>query len=438
MSRTHCLRLVLGLAVLVCGIPAFTQEVTEAAVEVAAPNSGDTAWMLISSALVMLMLPGLALFYGGMVRSKNVLSSIMHSMVALGVITLQWVVLGYTLAFGPDISGVLGGLDHLFLKGITYESLSGKEPNQIPLYVFIMFQGMFAIITPALISGAIAERIKFSTYVVFIILWATVVYDPLCHWVWGGGWLGQRGALDFAGGTVVHISSGASALIFALVLGKRRGYPSGELLPHNLTMTVLGAGLLWFGWFGFNAGSALTSGASAGLAFTVTHIASAAGMIGWLLAERFHTGKASVLGGASGIVAGLVAITPAAGFVEPMWSIVIGLGAGVFCYFGVQLKHRFGYDDSLDVFGVHGVGGSWGALATGLFATVGATGLLTAGNMKQFVEQAIGVVASMGYAMVMTFVLLKILDATMGLRVTIESEERGLDQTEHGETGYNF
>ena len=424
------------LLLLTAGVPAMAQD------EPPAANPGDTAWMLMSSALVMLMLPGLALFYAGMVRGKNVLSSLMHSMVALGVMTLQWVIIGYTLAFGPDIGGVIGGLDHLFLRGMNYETLTGDAPHQYPLYVFVMFQGMFAIITPALISGAIAERIRFSAYVLFILIWGTVIYAPLCHWVWGGGWLGERGALDFAGGTVVHISSGSSALVLCYLLGKRRGYPSGEMLPHNLGMTVLGAGLLWFGWFGFNAGSALASDANAGLAFTVTHIASAAGMCGWLIAERVHTGKASVLGGASGIVAGLVAITPAAGFVEPMWAIVIGVGAGVFCYLGVQLKHSFGYDDSLDVFGVHCIGGIWGALATGLFSTVGAddspVGLLTSGQPGQFIEQIIGVVATLAFAMIGTLIIAKVIDATIGLRVSDESEEFGLDQTEHGETGYNI
>ena len=421
---------------LMSSVPAFAEEAPPG------PDPGHTAWMLVSCALVMLMLPGLALFYAGMVRGKNVLSSLMHSMVALGVMTLQWVILGYTLAFGSDVGGVIGGLEHAFLNGIEVDSLSGDAPVTIPLYVFVMFQGMFAIITPALISGAVAERVKFSTYVVFILLWGTLVYDPLCHWVWGpNGWLGALGALDFAGGTVVHISSGVSALVFCIVLGKRRGYPSAELMPHNVTMTVLGAGLLWFGWFGFNAGSALASDASAGLAFTVTHIASAAGMIGWLAAERIYAGKPSVLGGASGIVAGLVAITPAAGFVEPMWAIVIGLLAGLFCYFGVQLKHSLGYDDALDVFGVHCVGGMWGAIATGLFATIvdeGQEGFFITGSLSQLSIQVVSVVASLAFAGIVTYVLLLILDKTMGLRVTEECESFGLDQIEHGESGYNF
>ncbi len=398
-------------------------------------DTGDTAWVLVSSALVMLMLPGLALFYGGLVRKKNVLSTMMHSFVALGIITVQWVAIGYSLAFGPDIGSFVGGLKHAFLAGISVEDLSGT----IPAYVFIMFQGMFAIITPALISGALAERIKFSAYVVFIFLWATIVYDPICHWVWGdNGWLKNLGALDFAGGTVVHISSGVSALAAVIILGKRSGFPSGEMIPHNLTMALLGAGLLWFGWFGFNAGSALAAGTSAGLAFTVTHIASACGALGWLLAEKLHAGRPSALGAASGIVAGLVAITPAAGFVEPVWAMVIGLLAGMICYAAVVMKFKFGYDDSLDAFGVHGVGGTWGALATGLFATVGGTGLITGGNAGQFGVQLFSVVATAAYAFILTILLIKIIDAVIGFRVTEPEETVGIDQTIHGEAGYNF
>ena len=306
------------------------------------PDTGDTAWMLVSSALVLVMLPGLALFYGGMVRSKNVLSTSMHTFAAMAIIGVQWVAFGYSLAFGGEGS-LIGGFDNLFLKGITPESLTGT----IPTYVFVIFQGMFAIITPALISGAVAERMKFSTYCVFILLWSTLVYDPLCHWVWGsGGWLAAAGALDFAGGTVVHLSSGVSALMIALILGKRIGYPHERMTPHNLPMTLLGAGLLWFGWFGFNAGSALSSGGSAALAFTTTQTAAAAGALSWMLAEWFHAGKPSALGAASGIVAGLVVITPAAGFVTPGWALLMGLSAGLVCYGGVMMKHRFGYDDS--------------------------------------------------------------------------------------------
>jgi Amt family ammonium transporter len=397
------------------------------------PDPGDTAWMLVSSALVLVMLPGLALFYGGMVRSKNVLSTSMHTFAAMAIIGVQWVAFGYSLAFGGEGS-LIGGFDNLFLKGITPESLTGT----IPTYVFVMFQGMFAIITPALISGAVAERMKFSTYCVFILLWSTLVYDPLCHWVWGsGGWLAAAGALDFAGGTVVHLSSGVSALMIALILGKRIGYPHERMTPHNLPMTLLGAGLLWFGWFGFNAGSALSSGSSAALAFTTTQTAAAAGALSWMLAEWFHAGKPSALGAASGIVAGLVVITPAAGFVTPGWALLMGLSAGLVCYGGVMMKHRFGYDDSLDAFGVHGIGGAWGAIATGIFATVGATGLI-GGNVHQLWVQLLGVVAGGGYAIVVTLLLLFVLGKTMGLRVEKDDERMGLDQSSHSETGYNY
>ena len=397
------------------------------------PDTGDTAWMLVSSALVLVMLPGLALFYGGMVRSKNVLSTSMHTFAAMAIIGVQWVAFGYSLAFGGEGS-LIGGFDNLFLKGITPESLTGT----IPTYVFVMFQGMFAIITPALISGAVAERMKFSTYCVFILLWSTLVYDPLCHWVWGsGGWLAAAGALDFAGGTVVHLSSGVSALMIALILGKRIGYPHERMTPHNLPMTLLGAGLLWFGWFGFNAGSALSSGGSAALAFTTTQTAAAAGALSWMLAEWFHAGKPSALGAASGIVAGLVVITPAAGFVTPGWALLMGLSAGLVCYGGVMMKHRFGYDDSLDAFGVHGIGGAWGAIATGIFATVGATGLI-GGNVHQLWVQLLGVVAGGGYAIVVTLLLLFVLGKTMGLRVEKDDERMGLDQSSHSETGYNY
>lgn len=396
------------------------------------PDPGDTAWLLLSSALVMLMLPGLALFYGGMVRTKNVLSSLMHSFVALAVIGLQWVVLGYSLSFAKG-NAFLGGLDHLLLLGITPDSLTGT----VPTYAFVMFQGMFAIITPALISGALAERMKFSTYLVFILAWAVLVYDPVAHWVWGGGWLGRLGALDFAGGTVVHLSSGASALAMALLLGKRRGYPQEMFVPHNLTHTLLGAGLLWFGWFGFNAGSALAANGNAALAFTTTMVAAAAAATSWMLMEWIVLGKPSALGVASGIVAGLVAVTPAAGFVTPGWAIGIGLSAGFLCFYGVRLKYKIGCDDSLDVVGIHGIGGAWGALATGLVASVGAGSLIT-GNPGQIGVQALSVLASGGYAFVVTYVLATVLDKTMGLRVSDEQEIIGLDKELHGEVGYNL
>ncbi|APG27802.1 ammonia channel protein [Syntrophotalea acetylenivorans] len=396
-------------------------------------DTGDTAWMLISTALVLIMLPGLALFYAGMVRSKNVLSTTMHTFAAMAIIGVQWVVVGYTLAFG-GAGPFIGSLENLFLNGIGPDSLSGT----IPTYVFVMFQGMFAIITPALISGAIAERMKFSTYCVFILLWSVLVYDPLAHWVWGeGGWLLEMGALDFAGGTVVHLSSGISALVLCLFLGKRKGFPHERMAPHNLPMTLLGAGLLWFGWFGFNAGSALSAGGGAALAFTTTQTAAAAAALSWMLLEWLLAGKPSALGVASGIVAGLVTITPAAGFVTPGWAIVMGLLGGAVCYGGVMLKHKLGYDDSLDVLGIHGIGGAFGALATGVFATVGATSVLT-GDFHQLWVQFVGIAAAAAYAVGITTVLLLILKATMGLRVEHEDEIIGLDQTAHSETGYNL
>ena len=361
-------------------------------------NGADTAWVLVSAALVLLMTPALALFYGGLVRSKNVLSTFMHSFFALGLVTIQWVVIGYSLAFAPTIGGWIGGLDHMFLAGVGLEPRSGQT---IPHILFMVYQLMFAIITPALISGAFAERVKFSSYVVFTLAWTTLVYDPLCHWVWGpGGWLGARGALDFAGGTVVHLSSGISALVFALVLGPRLGYPKQKMLPHNLPMVLLGAGMLWFGWFGFNAGSALGSGGLAALALVNTHIAAGAGALAWATIEWVRHKKPSALGVASGLVAGLVAITPAAGFCGPMASVGLGLAAGVCCYLGVLAKSRFGYDDALDAFGVHGVGGALGALLVGIFAI-----RPVQGGMSQFMNQLVGVAVCAIFAFVLTYVL---------------------------------
>jgi Amt family ammonium transporter len=395
-------------------------------------NGADTAWMMVSVALVMLMTPGLALFYGGMVRTKNVLSTCMHSFFALGVMTIQWFAIGYSLSFAPDMGGgLIGGFDHIFLKGV------GLEPKgSIPHLLFMAFQMMFAIITPALISGAFAERIKFSAYVLFIVLWGTLVYDPICHWVWGpDGWLGTRGALDYAGGTVVHASSGVSALVFALVIGKRER-PSP---PHSLPLTLLGAALLWFGWFGFNAGSALAASDNAALALVNTHVAAAAAAFSWAVAEWVRQSKPTALGVASGLVAGLVVITPAAGFVSPMSALIMGLLGGVVCYAGVLFKSKAGYDDSLDAFGIHGIGGMFGALLTGVFAAEawgGKAGLLE-GNGQQLVEQAIGVAAAVVYAAVVTFVLLKALDATVGLRVTSDVEREGCDEHLHGEEGYH-
>jgi Amt family ammonium transporter len=378
------------------------------------------------------MLPGLALFNGGMVQRKNVLSSIMHSFSALGFVGLQWVVIGYSLAFAAG-NILIGDLSQFFLVGTGVDSLNGS----VPAYAFIMFQGMFAIITPALISGAVAERMKFSTYLVFILLWSLLVYDPLAHWVWGGGWLAKIGTLDFAGGLVVHLSSGISSLALVQLLGKRKGYPSEMFVPHNLTLTALGVGLLWFGWFGFNAGSALAANASAALAFTNTMVAGAAAACSWMLLEWWIAGKPSALGLASGIVAGLASVTPAAGFVTPAWAIFIGLVGGVICFYGVRVKFKLGYDDSLDVVGVHGLTGIWGPIATGLFATVGAQGLIV-GNLKTLGVQFVSVVAVGAYCYGVTYLLGFVLHKTMGLRVDEEEEIVGLDRELHGEVGYNI
>lgn len=395
-------------------------------------SAGDTSFILVSTALVMLMTPGLALFYGGMVRKKNVLSIMMYSLIAFGVVGLQWVVIGYSLAFGEG-NMLIGDLSHFMLMGITHESLS----DTIPTYVFVMFQGTFAILTPALISGAIAERMKFSAWVVFLLLWATLVYDPVAHWVWGGGWIHATGALDFAGGTVVHLSSGASALALAILLGKRKGFPGEAFVPHNLTMTLLGTALLWFGWFGFNAGSALAADSIAGLAFANTMIAACAAAFSWSVMEWMVHGKPSALGFASGAIAGLVVVTPAAGFVTPVWGLVLGLSAGVVCYYGIRIKMKFKFDDSLDVVGLHGVGGAWGAVGTGVFATVGATGLV-AGVPGLVLVQLLGVVVVALYAFVLTYIIGILIEKTIGLRVDEEQEEVGLDRELHGEVGYTI
>jgi Amt family ammonium transporter len=403
-------------------------------------SAGDTAWMLASTALVMLMGPGLALFYGGMVRRKNVLATLMHTFVILCVVSVVWVLWGYTLAFGPDRWGLIGSLRWLGLKGVG-QGPSGYAPT-VPHLVFMAFQGMFAVITPALVTGAFAERMRFSAVVLFAALWATVVYSPVAHWLWGGGWLSNLGALDFAGGTVVHINSAVAALMAALVVGRRRGFPKEPMPPHNLPMTVLGAGLLWFGWFGFNAGSALASGGLATLAFVNTNTAAASAALGWALAERLQRGKPTALGLVSGAVAGLVAITPAAGFVSPLASVPIGAVAGLLCYLAVGLKHRLGYDDSLDVLGIHGVGGLWGALATGLFARLtlnpaGADGLLM-GNPSLLLRQALASGAVVLYSALATWAVLKAVGLVVGLRVSEEHEVVGLDLSQHGESGYHF
>jgi Amt family ammonium transporter len=405
-------------------------------------DSGSTAWMLTSSALVLLMVPGLALFYGGMVRRKNILTTMLHSFVAMALIGVQWILVGYSLAFGKSHGGLIGwSWDAVALHGVVPDRLFSDKA--IPELAFVMFQGKFAIITPALISGAIAERVKFSTYMVFILMWATLVYCPLAHWVWApGGWLFEYGVLDFAGGTVVHISAGVSALVLALMIGPRRDYPHGAILPNNLTLTLTGAGLLWFGWFGFNAGSAVAvehpvAGFSAALAFATTQTAAASAALVWLLIEWSQTGKPTSVGLASGIVAGLVAITPAAGHVMPLSAMVIGAIASLVCYGAVRLKSRLGYDDSLDAFGVHGVGGIWGALATGMFCVVPVAGLF-GGNPGQLLKQLVGVVITILFAAAGTFLIATALRVTMGLRVSEQQERDGLDITVHGERGYHL
>ena len=400
-------------------------------------NSGDTAFVLISAALVMFMTPGLGLFYAGMARSKNVLGTIMHSFICLGVISIVWFLWGYSLSFGDSLGGIIGGLNYLGLNGVGMEP---QEGSTIPHLAFMIFQCMFAVITPALITGAFAERMKFKAFLAFIVLWVTLVYAPMCHWVWGGGWMGSLGALDFAGGAVVHMSSGASALAAVLVMGKRKGYGTDAFIPHNLPMTITGAAILWFGWFGFNAGSALAANGLASSAFVATHIAAGAAAVSWIMIEWMHRGEPTTLGAASGAVAGLVAITPAAGFVGPIAGMVIGLCAGVICYGGILLKGKFKYDDSLDVVGIHGVGGAFGALATGLFARedIGGVNGLFFGNPGQFGIQLISVIATIVFCFVMTLIIMKILDAVIGLRVTEEEEIKGLDLSLHSETGYNL
>lgn len=397
-------------------------------------NSGDTAWMLTSSLLVLMMtIPGIALFYGGMVRKKNVLATLMQSFAVCCMATIIWMVIGYSLAFSGD-GPFVGDLGQLFLKGMGVGSMSGTIPES----VFMMFQMTFAIITPALITGAVAERIKFSSLMVFLGLWQIIVYAPVCHWVWGGGgFLGNAGVMDFAGGTVVHINSGVAALVLCMVLGKRIGYGRENLAPHNLVLTVIGASLLWVGWFGFNAGSELAADGRAGMAMAVTQIATAAAALAWMAAEWMVRGKPSVLGIASGAVAGLVAITPAAGFVLPGGALVLGLIAGIGCFLAVMwLKLKLGYDDALDVFGIHGVGGIIGALLTGVFAAeaVGGTPGMLEGNAAQIVPQLYGVGVTIAYSGIVTFVLVKIVGAFMGLRVKEDDEREGLDVTLHGES----
>ncbi len=422
--------------ILMLALPAIAEEAGEI-------NSGDTAWVLVSAALVMLMTPAVGLFYGGMVRKKNVLTILMQSFIILAIISIQWVLFGYSLAFGPDVGGIgfIGGLQWLGLNGV------GAAPNPdyaatIPASVFMIFQAMFAVITPALITGAFADRMKFSTMIVFSVLWATLVYDPVAHWVWGiGGWIRTLGALDFAGGTVVHITAGISAFVAAIMIGRRLGHGTENMAPHNVTMSIIGGVLLWFGWFGFNAGSALAANGLAANAFIVTNTAAAAAALTWTIVSWMHGGKPNALGIVTGAVAGLVAITPASGFVGPVPAIVIGIGAGVFCYFAMHLRNKkTRIDDALDVFACHGVGGIWGALATGIFASLainaaGADGLIL-GNAGLLVKQLIAVVAVVVYSLVVTAIILKVLDVTMGLRVKDEEEIEGLDISQHGEKAY--
>ena len=405
-------------------------------------DSGDTAWVLVSTGLVMIMTPALGFFYGGLVGKKNALAMIGQSFVVLALISLQWVLLGYTLAFGPDaFHGLIGNLSYFGLNNVG----ANPDPNYaptIPSSVYMLFQMMFAIITPALITGAIVGRMKFSAFVAFVLAWATFVYDPIAHWVWGSsGWLHSLGILDFAGGTVVHISSGVAALAAAMVIGPRLGFGKVKFEPHNSTYVLLGASLLWFGWFGFNAGSALTSGALAANAFMTTNTATAAAALSWMGMSWYYSRKPSIIGAASGAVAGLVAITPASGYVNVWGALAVGVGAGIFCFLAVSFRNKTKIDDSLDAWGVHGIGGTWGALATGLFATVlanpaGANGLFY-GNPHQFLVQAVGVGASWAYSFVMTCVILKVIDFVIGLRVKPEEEEKGLDLSHHGEPAYS-
>lgn len=436
--RQICLKAVIMLPLLSC---AWAAGAAESAAETKI-DTGDTAFVIISTALVMLMtLPGLALFYGGLSRRKNVLSTVMYSFFALVLVSLQWMICGYSLSFGPDSGHMVGSLDWLFLKGV------GVEPNPdysatVPHQLFMVFQMMFAVISAALISGAFAERMRFPAYVAFILLWTTLIYDPVAHWVWGcGGWLRGLGALDFAGGTVVHILSGVSGLVACLVIGRRRGYGSEPMIPHSLPLVVLGTGLLWFGWFGFNAGSALGANGLAVSAFVATHLATAAAALSWVVVEWLHHGRPTTLGAASGAVAGLVAVTPAAGFVAPAPAAIIGLAAGGLCYTAVAVvKARLGYDDALDAFGVHGVGGTWGAVATGLFASTavnpaGADGLFY-GSPELVVKQLVSIAASWAVAAAGTFVILKLTGLFLDLRASEGEEEKGLDLALHGEDAY--
>jgi ammonium transporter, Amt family len=405
-------------------------------------NAGDTAWVLVSAALVMLMTPGLAFFYGGLVREKNVLGTIMHSFVVIALVSVLWVAVGYSLAFGPDHGHIIGGFDWAFLKNV------GEAPNPtysstVPHLAFMVFQMMFAIITPALITGAFAERARFGSFLVFMGAWSLLVYAPIAHWMWAdGGWLRNLGALDFAGGSVVHVNAGIAALVAAIMYGRRLEYGKEALEPHDVSMMILGVALLWFGWFGFNAGSALAANGLAVNAFVVTHVSATAGALTWLLLAWWHTGKASVIGAGAGAVAGLAAITPASGFVDVGPALAIGIGAGIFCYAAVQMRHRLHLDDTLDVVGVHGVGGAWGMIATGVFALAavnagGANGLIR-GNPGLLGAQSLALLVTLGYSLIGTLVILRVLDVVLGLRVSEEDEKIGLDLSQHGERAYAF
>lgn len=401
-------------------------------------DSGNTAWVLIAAAMVFFMTPGLALFYGGMARSKNVLSTIMQSFFLIGVISVEFMLIGYTLIFGDDVHGIIGSLNKIGLMGTENSIMEGAN---IPEMAFIAFQCMFAIITPAIMSGSITGRMRFAPFVVFAVIWSVLIYNPMAHWVWGGGFLANLGALDFAGGLVIHVLSGVSGLVLCLLLGRRRGYGRMPMLPHHLPMTVLGGAMLWFGWFGFNAGSALGASTLAANAVLTTQMSAAIGIVGWVLVERYHRGKPTVLGAVSGGVSGLVAITPAAGFVTPVAAIPIGFIGAICCYVAVAiLKSKVGYDDSLDAFGIHGVGGMWGAIATGLFATVsvnpdGADGLFYGGNL--LIPQLISLVVAIALAIIGTTIIFKVVSLFMDMRVSISAESLGIDISEHGESAYN-
>ena len=434
--RKACALVFFAITMLIVSSAAFAQSAAPAA----KIDTGDTAWILMSTALVMLMTPGLALFYGGMVRKKNVLGTIMHSFIAIALVSVQWILFGYSLSFGPDVKGLIGDLSWVGLSGVGLTPNVDYAPT-VPHLAFMIYQMMFAVITPALISGAFAERMKFSAYLLFALVWTTVVYDPVAHWVWGaGGWMKHLGVLDFAGGIVVHATSGFSALAAALFIGKRKGFLQEHMPPHDLPLTVLGAGLLWFGWFGFNAGSALSSGALATMAFVTTHAAAVSATLTWVFAEWLHRGKPTMFGAATGAIAGLATITPAAGFVGPLSALAIGCAAGLVCYTALNAKTRFRYDDSLDAFGVHGVGGTLGTIMAGVFASVainagGANGLLF-GNPRQLAVQAGAVALVAVYSFVVSLVLYKIIDAVLGLRVSKDDETEGLDISQHGESGY--